>query len=132
MSLHQILEEVRKLHAKMDALQQMVERPDDKDRLEAAAAKIIEDVKAEMQKCHCNKEILDAIKNQPGPSGTKDENGNPKEDDKGPTKKSDGKLKNPFGKYSPPSPYAGNPGLGEGMDPNPVKFSFGNTALSNK
>lgn len=133
MSLSQIMEELRKLTAKVDALHQMAEKPDDKDRLEAVAAKIIEDVKAEINRCPCNDKILDAIKNQPSTSGTKDDNGKEKEDNDGPPKNDDGsKLKNPFGKYSPPSPFAGNPGLGEGMDPNPIRFSFGNTLSKNQ
>lgn len=59
MSLAEIKQELERIKDLVNQVEKLLESS--KSIVEASAAKVIKDIIAEMQKCPCNKEILDAI-----------------------------------------------------------------------
>lgn len=60
MSLAEIKQELERIKDLVNQVEKLLESS--KSVVEASAAKVIKDITAEMQKCPCNKEILDALK----------------------------------------------------------------------
>ncbi|QED42827.1 DNA binding protein [Silene caulimovirus A] len=87
--------------------------PNNDQKLESIAAKIISDLTKEMKECHCNKEIVDILnKEKSMVPATKD-----KEEESKSTK---------FGKpqYTFPNFDVGNEGMGSSKNPNALTWPF--------
>lgn len=89
--------------------------------IEAAAAKIITELKLAIHDCPCNKEILDAINVQPG-----DLQLVRKDDQINGTARHDIQPR----RYSYPNSSVGNENLGTGKNPNSLTWPFDNESVS--
>ena len=84
-----------------------------KDNIEAAAAKIITELKSTIQDCQCNKEILKALEKRPKTS---------EKEKQIVTTQDKGKSRY---RYSYPNHDVGNEELGTGKNPNSMTWPFG-------
>lgn len=87
------------------------------NNIEAAAAKIITELKTTIQDCSCNKEILEAIGKQSNA---------PEQKQIVPTQGNKDKGKSRY-RYSYPNHDVGNEELGTGKNPNSMTWPFGST-----
>ncbi|ALD49088.1 ORF3 [Atractylodes mild mottle virus] len=113
MSLKEVSEVLEKIKKLVEQTEALLEKS--KEIVEASAAKVINDITAKLEKCQCNKEILDALKEIKGePSKELAVTG--KDDPKGKSKSF------PLEKYSFPNYRVGNAELGSSGNPNAVVY----------
>ncbi len=102
--LDQIMDFLKQLKPVLENLQK------DAENQNAIAAKIIKDLTDEMHKCHCNKEILDAIKNQEKTLVPKTQSSEPEGTTSG------------LAKYTWPNYRVGNAELGSSGNPDALQW----------
>lgn len=115
MSLAELKQELERVKNLVTQVEKLLESS--KSIVEASAAKVIQDLTAEMQKCPCNKEILEAIKAQKPEQPPKDQVVS-KDDNQEDQKPSLQSLR----KYSFPNWNVGNAELGSSGNPNAIRF----------
>lgn len=119
MSLPQVISEIEKVLTNQKTIESKLDqilsnmRTDSTNNQEAIAAKIIKDITDELKKCHCNKEILDAL--------SKDTR---KEQAIVPSDTKETILKEWTPKYKFPNFAVGNEELGQSKNPGSMKWPF--------
>ena len=109
MSLKELQEDFNKvIKPQLEEILELLKNQQHNDNIEAAAAKIIKEIKIIIQDCPCNKEILDALKT--GTSGKE-------------IIIPDEKFRKPL-KYSYPNFSVGNEEMGTGKNSGNLSWSF--------
>ncbi|AFP95348.1 DNA-binding protein [Soybean Putnam virus] len=110
MSLAEIQKAIDQVKRLAEQIEKLLESS--KTIVEASSAKVIQDITSKLEECHCNKEILDALKSHDSKEKPETQIVN---SDKSPSTSS-------LQKYSFPNEYVGNAELGSSGNPNAIVF----------
>ena len=113
MSLAEIQKAIDQVKRLAEQIEKLLESS--KTIVEASSAKVIQDITSKLEECHCNKEILDALKSHDSKEKPEIQIVN---SDKSPSTSSTSSLQ----KYSFPNDYVGNAELGSSGNPNAIVF----------